>query len=76
MKCQAVQPLHVDNIVSSSTVGDWVLVRYEGSMFPGEVKEIGLAELKVSVMILSGATYYKWPPGPVTVLVKIAYSMK
>ena len=48
--------------VSQFTVGDWVLVRYEGSLFPGEVQEIAVGEVKVSVMIPSGASYYKWPP--------------
>jgi len=55
--CLIVQP----SLVIQATVGDWVLVQYEGSMFPGEVKEIGRDELKVSVMVPSGANYFKWP---------------
>lgn len=53
-----IQPLPV----SQFTVGDWILVRYEGSLFPGEVQQIAVGEVKVSVMIPSGANYYKWPP--------------
>ena len=42
-------------------VANWVLVRYDGSLFPGEVKAIGDREVKVAVMISSGG-HYKWPP--------------
>ena len=41
-------------------VGDWVLVYYDGSKFPGEVKEVINDEVKVSVMISSGS-FFKWP---------------
>jgi len=61
MESQPGQHIDVVNSASSSTVGEWVLVRYGESMFPGEVKEIGMADLKVSVMVPFGATYYKWP---------------
>lgn len=47
--------------VLSPVVGDWVLVRYDGLLFPGEVKELGIREVKVSVMVPSGACCYKWP---------------
>lgn len=53
-------------------MGDWVLVQYEGSFFPGEVKEIACDELRVSVMIPSGASYYKWPAAEDSVF----YAMK
>ena len=41
-------------------VGDWVLVNYDGSLFPGEVKSAGDQEVQVKVMVASGS-YYKWP---------------
>ena len=44
----------------SGEVGDWVLVRYDQSVFPGEVKEIEHDEVKVSVMVPS-ASGFKWP---------------
>ena len=47
--------------MSPSTVRDWVLVHYDGKMFPGEVREIACQELKVSVMIPSGSHHYRWP---------------
>ena len=34
--------------VIQSAVGDWVLVKYQETMFPGGVKETGLDELSVS----------------------------
>ena len=41
-------------------VGNWVLVSYDGSLFPGEVRGISGKEVKVAVMISSGS-HYKWP---------------
>lgn len=49
-------PLHMKPLV-----GDWVLVRYDGSFFPGEVKVVGDDEVKVAVMVASGS-HFKWPP--------------
>lgn len=40
--------------------GDWVLVRYDRSTFPGEVKVVGHDEVKVNVMVPSGSLF-KWP---------------
>ena len=40
--------------------GDWVIVKYDQSTYPGEVKEVGEEEIKVTVMIPSGSSY-KWP---------------
>ena len=40
--------------------GDWVLVRYDESTFPGEVKVVGHGEVKVNVMVPSGSLF-KWP---------------
>ena len=45
----------------SLSVGDWVLVKYDGSCFPGEVKAVVKEEVQVSVMIPSGSIFYKWP---------------
>lgn len=42
------------------TVGDWVLVRYDDKLFPGEVKVVHQDETKVSVMVASGSQY-RWP---------------
>jgi len=44
----------------SYEIGEWVLVKYDSVVFPGEVKVIGDNELKVSVMVPSGA-HFKWP---------------
>jgi len=46
--------------VLSVCVGDWVLVKYDDVLYPGEVREVGDKEVKVSAMIKSGK-YYKWP---------------
>jgi hypothetical protein len=37
--------------------GEWVLVMYDGVIFPGEVKVTESVEVKVSVVV-----YFKWPP--------------
>lgn len=42
------------------TMDEWVLVQYDGNLYPGVVKAIEKGELKVSVMVRSG-TRYKWP---------------
>jgi hypothetical protein len=46
--------------VSSLHVGDWVLVQYDQSIYPGEVKTIRDTDIQVSVMVRSG-TSFKWP---------------
>lgn len=43
----------------SLSVGDWVLVRCDGSCFPDEVKAVVKEQVQVSVMILSGTIFYK-----------------
>jgi len=43
-------------------IWEWVVVRYDGSLFPGEVKAIGDQEVQVAVMIPAGS-HYKWPQG-------------
>lgn len=42
------------------SVGDWVMVKYDGCLFPGEIKMINQGEAQVSVMVPSGS-YFKWP---------------
>jgi len=46
--------------VLAFAVGEWVLVKYDEMVFPGEVKELGIHEIKVSVMVPSGPNF-KWP---------------
>eukprot|EP00794_Sanderia_malayensis_P001513 gene1513-1671_t len=44
-------------------IGDWIVVKYEGEMFPGEITEIGGAdgnEIRTDVMERSGK-FWKWP---------------
>ncbi|XP_033625038.1 uncharacterized protein LOC117288334 [Asterias rubens] len=44
-------------------IGDWVAVRYDGDIFPGEVTDFGhtlIADIKVNVMHKSGS-HCKWP---------------
>jgi len=41
-------------------VGEWVLVKYDEGLYPGEVREVGEKEVKVSAMVKSGK-FYKWP---------------
>ena len=44
-------------------IGDWIVVKYQGEMFPGEVTEIGGAhgnEIRTDVMERSGK-FWKWP---------------
>ena len=42
-------------------IGDWVLVHYQGSNFPGEVTAIYGLDFKVNVMHKSGNVFWKWP---------------
>lgn len=44
----------------AATVGEWVLVEYNGEFYPGEVKGIEKFEYLVSVMIRAGK-HWKWP---------------
>jgi len=46
--------------VMSVDVGEWVLAKYDDGLYPGEVRELGDREVKVSVMVKSGKLY-KWP---------------
>ena len=46
----------------SISVGDWVLVCYDGDNFPGEITQvIGELDFEVNVMHRSGGVYWKWP---------------
>ena len=42
-------------------IGDWVLVHYQGSNFPGEVTAIYGLDFQVNVMHKSGNVFWKWP---------------
>ena len=42
------------------SVGEWILVKYDDALYPGEVREVGDQEVKVFAMMKSG-NYYKWP---------------
>ena len=44
----------------SLSVGMWVVVKYDGVKFPGEVTEINDDDVEVSVMHKSGKNW-KWP---------------
>lgn len=57
VKEQAISP---PTPVMSVAVGDWVLVRYDNSTYPGEVKVLKNQEVEVSVMVPSGSGF-KWP---------------
>ena len=39
----------------------YVIVKYEGSYFPGIVKNIGKSTITVSCLVKSGPTSWKWP---------------
>ena len=61
--------------VKSFTVGDWVLVKYDTDVFPGEVKKICNDEIKVSVMVPSGS-YFKWPKDEDAIFYPVANVIK
>ena len=42
-------------------IGDWVLVHYQGSNFPGEVTGIYGLDFQVNVVHKSGNVFWKWP---------------
>ena len=42
-------------------IGDWVLVHYQGSNFPGEVTNLYGLDFQVNVMHKSGNVFWKWP---------------
>ena len=52
------------NICSSDKLklhlGDWIVVSYQGKMFPGEITEFEGAEIRVNVVQKSGK-FWKWP---------------
>ena len=57
-------PLDSDTTTRLSlSVGQWVLVRYDGLEFPGEVTACGETDAKVNVMHASGSAW-KWPTNP------------
>lgn len=44
--------------------GDWCLVKYDNVYYPGLVEEVVEQEYKVSVMVRSGPSRWKWPQPP------------
>ena len=45
------------------SVGQWILVRYDGLEFPGEVTSCGESDAEVNVMHTSGSAW-RWPTNP------------
>lgn len=42
-------------------VGSYVIVKYEGEYFPGQIKNIDGCNAEVSTMVLSSSATFKWP---------------
>lgn len=42
-------------------IGDYVVVKYDSSFFPGEILEVAERDAKVKVMTSSGPHFWKWP---------------
>ena len=42
-------------------VGDWCLVQYDKSAYPGVIEDTLNGEVKVSVMVRCGPVRWKWP---------------
>ena len=42
-------------------IGDWVLVQYDNTFYPGDVKNKRGDNIQVNVMIPAGKTRWKWP---------------
>ena len=61
----AVHPVQetfcVKNASSSKMIGDWVLVRYDDDIFPGEITQIAANEYEVRVMVKAAGSTWKWP---------------
>lgn len=47
---------------SDLTIGDWVVVDYEGILYPGEVTLVDEEGVEAVVMHRSSGKQYKWPP--------------
>ena len=46
--------------INDLSPGQWVIVAYDGEHHPGEITQISLPNIEVSVMHKSGQ-YWKWP---------------
>ena len=46
------------------SVGDWVIVEYDGKQYPGEVKNVSVDGVQVSVMHRTFQQNWKWPEKP------------
>ena len=49
-----------ETIPEDFSIGNWVVVNYNGEEFPGEITSCG-SEIEVSVMHKSGNKFWKWP---------------
>ena len=60
-----------ETIPEDFSIGNWVVVNYNGEEFPGEITSCG-SEIEVSVMHKSGNKFWKWPK----TIDKIVYERK
>ena len=51
----------IPNPKSGYQIGDYVVVKYDNSYFPGEIIAVLDESTQVKVMIQSGPQYWKWP---------------
>ena len=58
-----LQDQHYSFLQNKFKMGDWVLVTYDDTLYPGEVVDYYLAEYKVNTMEKRGA-FYVWPSVP------------
>lgn len=54
-------PQKPTNLEDTLEMGSYVIVKYEGEYFPGQIKNIDGCNAEVSTMVLSSATTFKWP---------------
>lgn len=64
-------PLHSyvksTSLQNNLEVESYVIVKYEGKYFPGQVKNIDISNAEVTTMVLSSATTFKWPEKEATI---------
>ena len=49
--------------IEALSIGQWVLVYYDGKQYPGETTKIknSLTDIEINVMHQSGSKFWKWP---------------
>ena len=49
--------------IEALSIGQWVLVNYDGKQYPGEITKIknSLTDIEINVMHQSGSKFWKWP---------------